>query len=127
MKIAYRPYGSNATRWEDVAGKSIEAAKKFIREDLWVHDTDGAGEETCYVGIKLDNEYTYFKVTHSWYWVDWFEEHGSRYVGNDTTFKKITKEEAAIADDRDWLDLRPTRHPENLNWPPKELVVPKTK
>ena len=117
MRIAYRPFMKNTVAWEDIKGNSIEAAKAWVRNDLWVGDTDSSGDETEHFAIKLADEYRYFVVRHEWYWSDW--DSVNRHVANTFKFKEVTKEEAKIGDDRDWMDLRPRGYPENLNWPPK--------
>lgn len=108
---------NNTVEWEDLNVNTIEAAKKAVEEDLWVHDTDMSGYVEEYVAFKTDEGYRYFKVSHDWYWANWREE--SRHVANDFEWKTVSREEAAIADDRDWMDLRQRSYPENLNWPPE--------
>jgi len=118
MKVAYRPYAFGGTvKWKEIKGATTKDAMKWIREDLEVYDCDNSGDTTEYFAVKNnDGTYEYFVVKHSWWWEDWFTE--NRHVQNEYEFTKVTKEEAAIPDDRDWLSLNPTSNMP-INWPPK--------
>lgn len=117
MRIAYRPYMNNTVEWKDLNTRTLKAAKALVEEDMWVYDTDNSGDDIEYVAFKTDEGYRYFKVAHEWYWTDWFSD--NRHVSNEFKWSEVTKEEAAIADDRDWMDLRQRSYPEVINWPRK--------
>lgn len=119
MRIAYRPYMNSTVEWKDIKATTLKAAKALVEENMWAYDADNSGEHVDYVAFKTEEGYKYFKVTHEWYWSDWDSE--DRYVDNLFKWAEVTKEEAAIADDRDWMDLRQRVYPEILKWPPNVI------
>lgn len=105
----------------DVFAKTEKSCMEYIKEELTVWDTDSSGTENGTVGIKFDDgSYKFYSYTHSWYWSDW-DDPDSRHVANEFSFKKISREQANIPVDRDWLDIGPFNY-RLKKWPQKETL-----
>lgn len=119
MKVSFRSYDDGPTKWIDIRGNTWIDAKRFIEKELRVFDTDHGGDNDEYVAVNIDGDLTYYKVHHEWYWVD-DEDASYSFVENDFTYQIISKEEAKIPDERDWLDVSPFNY--NLKeWPPRKI------
>jgi len=134
MKVAFRPFSElTPVKYElitdkkyrngkfvDVPLKTMKDAKNLIENDLYIYDTDNAHEDDHYLVIIDDNgKYHYFKLHHEFYWHGWGSD--DRHVENTFTWKEITKEEAKIPADRDYLDTR-SKSTRSVNWPPKNNI-----
>lgn len=95
--------------WIDIKPESYEtkvvdfsSALEYLKDDWWVHDCDGGNTLNYYVGITDGTNIHYYNVEHefcAYYNDDGFE------VKNYFEVKEISKTEAHIPDDRDWLNI----------------------
>lgn len=100
----------------DIQVSSFETALLYLQDEWRVYDCDGGGEDTYYVAINDGSETKYFEVNHEF----WAVFHPEFYVENSFTHKEITKKEAHIPDDRDWLNISEWNY-KLKGWPRKEL------
>lgn len=101
--------------WE-VKVTSFETALKYLKiEQWWVPDCDGGNTINYFVGICIANEVRYYNVEHE-FWANYTED--GFYVENVFEVKQITKSEAHVPDDRDWLDIGEYNY-KLKKWPPQ--------
>lgn len=121
-RIAEGHDGKPATWFSVRSSSPRKALKAFLNEEETVWDTDSSGShDSTWAVVDEDGLWACFKVHHEWWWEDWFTE--NRHVANSFSLKPITREEACIPAERDWLDIRQRwfPEPESMRWPPKEL------
>lgn len=86
----------------------FDSALEWIKEnDWWVWDCDGGREDTYFVGLTDGKEYRYYKIDHDFWANHSWDDDGEHSFEVINTFevKEITKDEAKVPDDRDWMNI----------------------
>jgi hypothetical protein len=110
-------------KWEDIKPESYETQVKdfdsvleYLKDEWWVYDCDGGHTYTYYLAVDSGEEVRYYLVTHDF--SAYYSEEGFT-VDNYFEISRITKEQAHIPDDRDWLNISEYNY--NLKkWPPND-------
>lgn len=116
-------------KWEEIKPKSydiqvtdFDSALEYLKDEWRVYDCDSGRERDYYVAITDGKEKRYYHVNHDFSWAYEYDEDdnfvNAGYVDNVYEVNQITKEEAFIPDDRDWLDIGKYNY-KLKKWPPQ--------
>lgn len=106
--------------WKESDASSFEDVIDRIKDDRRIYDCDNGGERVYYIAITDGIDKKYYQLDHEFYgyWYD-IEETGETEFEVDNNFEltEISKEEAHIPDDRDWLNVSEFNF-KLKKWPP---------
>ena len=89
----YSPGKFNFFRWHfnpSWERAVIEHVKDWAMAHEYVYDADQCGDGNYFYVVGNEGVFTFFKVSHSWYWED---EDGDRYLENTFDCEETTREE----------------------------------
>lgn len=107
--------------WTPIEANSFEDVIEQIKDEMRVYDCDGGHERVYYIAISDGETKKYYQLDHEFYacWYEIEDTDDTEFtVENLFDLTEISKEEAHIPDDRDWLNISEFNY-KLKKWPPK--------